>query len=364
MALTLSTGTSNGIVNSVSMSSSHFVFSSSSAGVYFDSTNPDGSINVSGNINGNMNVTWGDVLIDGAYTGATFVFAGVFNTNGTLDLISATITYNSTSLCSFGDIVFTSLPVTFSGTAGGVSGVQLVDPAITAGSVITTPQTLKSTVGAITSDLQQRINDIFRTIKLARQRGGAEGFPGRIPPGGVPPDQRKKKQDKDNEEGDDSQASLPVQRTQTGFMINTLTGMNAGDTGALMGAWASYSYLDFNNDFAATSFDGQRHGGLAGLDIAPREDLLLGLSVGYEDTDIDTNFNRGNQQTDGFTVAPYLGYLLTDTWSVSASFGYSSLNTDQFRIVPGTATRVTSSPDHDVAFPAWSQTDADDESCL
>ena len=239
---------------------------------------------------------------------------------------------------------------TLSGTFTHVSGATIyVNPQTTPGTIITTPQILKSQIGAITSDIQTRINDIFRNILLVRQRGGTESLPpGRMPPCREPSEECGKNRDKENEE--DKQSSLPVQRTQTGFMMNSLTGMNAGDNSYLMGAWASYSYVDFKNDFAATAFDGQRHGGLAGVDFTPRENVLLGLAAGYEDTDIDTDFNRGNQHTDGFTVAPYFGALLTDNWSLNASAGYSSLNTDQFRTVPVTTTRVTSSPDHDRWF--------------
>ena len=343
ITISLSTGISGGIVNSVTMSSSHFTFTSSSAGSYTDSPQLDGSIDVTGSISGTLNVTSGSGF-DGPNI-ATFSFESNFN-NGTLTLNIVTSVSYSGSCTGGGNVNFTSLPATLTSSVSGID--IIVDPAITPGTIITTPQILNTEVKAITSDLQQRINDFLRTIKLSRQRGGAEGFPGRIPPGGVPPDQRDKDRDKGKEE--DTQASLPVQRTQTGFMMNSLTGLNAGDNSYLMGAWASYSYVDFNNDFAATAFDGRRHGGLTGVDISPRESILLGLALGYEDTDINTDFNRGNQQTDGFTVAPYLGYLLTDTWSLSASIGYSSLNTDQFRTVPGTTTRVTSSPDHDRWF--------------
>ncbi|MCK5669296.1 MAG: autotransporter outer membrane beta-barrel domain-containing protein, partial [Gammaproteobacteria bacterium] len=147
---------------------------------------------------------------------------------------------------------------------------------------------------------------------------------------------------------DDSQTPVRIQRTGSGLMMNSMSGMNAGDSNYLYGAWGSYSYTDFENDFASTAFDGQRHGGLIGLDVSPWDGVLLGVAVGYEDSDIDTDFNLGNQETDGFTIAPYLGALINDTWSVSASFGYSSLDTDQFRTL-GTTT-FTSSPDSDRWF--------------
>jgi len=42
----------------------------------------------------------------------------------------------------------------------------------------------------------------------------------------------------------------------------------------------------------------------------------LGVAFGYDNGDIDTTFNQGNQDTDSYTIAPYFGALLTDTLSI------------------------------------------------
>jgi hypothetical protein len=129
-----------------------------------------------------------------------------------------------------------------------------------------------------------------------------------------------------------------------------ISGLNAGDGVISYGAWLSYSYSDFDNDLSSTAYDGDRHTVLGGVDFAPWENTVIGVAVGYEDSDIDTAFNLGNQETDGYTIAPYFGALLTDTWSVNFSFGYSSIDYDQFRTDPTTGTRITSSPDGDRWF--------------
>jgi len=116
------------------------------------------------------------------------------------------------------------------------------------------------------------------------------------------------------------------------------------------GVWASYSYSDFDNDLSSTAFDGDRHSGLLGFDFAPWENTIFGLAAGYETSDIDTAFNLGNVEIDGFTIVPYFGYLFTDTWSVDFSFGYSSLDADQFRTSPTTGAIITSDPDSDRWF--------------
>lgn len=120
------------------------------------------------------------------------------------------------------------------------------------------------------------------------------------------------------------------------------TGLNAGEGMAMpMGAWFNYSYSDFDDDFAATAFDATRHSFLGGVDFNPFQPILAGIAFGYETADFDTAFNGGEQETDGWTISPYLAASLSDTFSVDVVMGYSDMDTNQFRSVG--ATRVTSS---------------------
>ena len=197
---------------------------------------------------------------------------------------------------------------TFTRSGGGQT---VVDPEETPSSVLTAPVILKTQVQAITTGLNARINDIVRGI------GGG-------PRGG--------------------------QRVTENGVYEGVSGLSAGEGGPSYGVWASYSYSDFENDFSATLLDGHRHNVLFGADMTPRDNMVLGLAGGYEFASIDTDFNGGDQDTDGFTIAPYFGLVLSDNWNVSASVGYSSLDTDQFRTDPLLGTRVTSSPDSDRWF--------------
>lgn len=137
---------------------------------------------------------------------------------------------------------------------------------------------------------------------------------------------------------------------ENGLMLEGTTGMNAGDSAVLYGAWTSYSYSDFENDFIRTKYDGDRHTVMVGADMSPWERALFGVAIGWENSDFDTDFNLGEQDTDGFTIFPYFAGLLTDTWSVDFGFGYSKLDTEQFRTDPATSTIITSSPDSDRWF--------------
>ena len=144
--------------------------------------------------------------------------------------------------------------------------------------------------------------------------------------------------------------AIGPRKTASGFMWGGQSGLNAGDSIMNYGVWGSYSYTDFKNDFASTAFDGRRHNLLAGVDIAPWENAVFGVAAGYERSNIDTNFNKGNQEADGYTLAAYVGYLLTKTWSVDASVGYSNIDSDQFRTDPATGARITSTPSSDRWF--------------
>jgi hypothetical protein len=142
--------------------------------------------------------------------------------------------------------------------------------------------------------------------------------------------------------------------TDNQLKVGGATGLNAGDGASIAyGIWGNYSYTDYENDLSSTAFDGTSHSFLGGIDFAFWGDSVLGVAFGYEKGDIDTAFNQGNQDTDSYTIAPYFGALLTDSFSVDFNVGYSKVDYDQFRILPGTTTRVSSSPDADRWFGAF-----------
>ncbi len=137
------------------------------------------------------------------------------------------------------------------------------------------------------------------------------------------------------------------------FKMEGATGLNAGDSSAIQyGVWGNYSYTNFENDLSSTAIDGRSHGLLGGVDFSFWENTIIGVALGYETGDIDTQFNGGNQETDSYTIAPYFGAILSDTWSIDFSLGYSNVEYDQFRTLPGTTTRVTSTPEADRWFGA------------
>ncbi len=148
-------------------------------------------------------------------------------------------------------------------------------------------------------------------------------------------------------------SDVGVSSVPNGMMFQT--GMAAGGDFAFpYGFWGSFSRTDSEDDFSSTAFDSERYNFIVGADFSPREGLIMGLALGYETQEVDTYFNGGVQDVDGYTVVPYLALRLGENHSLDMSFGYSSIDTDQFRLalVGGlpVGARVTSSVDSERYF--------------
>lgn len=135
-----------------------------------------------------------------------------------------------------------------------------------------------------------------------------------------------------------------------GMRYDAGNGLAGGDVfaGLPIGVWGSYTRSDFSDAFTATAFDGDRNLAMAGLDISPLEDMVLGLSLGYEDTNLETRFNSGEVESDGVIISPYAAYRWAENYQIDAIFGYTSIDTDQVRNL--TATPITSDTASDRFF--------------
>lgn len=137
------------------------------------------------------------------------------------------------------------------------------------------------------------------------------------------------------------------------------TGRSAGDVLSGWGFWASYSRADFDADLPINSvvqpiasYEAVQHSVLLGADRLFKNRWVLGLAAGYENSDIDTLYNGGNNETDGFTVAPYAAYLINDWLSADATAGYTTLNYETRRIDNVSGGLITADFDADRWFAA------------
>ena len=141
------------------------------------------------------------------------------------------------------------------------------------------------------------------------------------------------------------------------FGSSAMSGLAAGDEYSDWSVWSSFSHNKFDADIpinSATqpvaSYDADQNTVFIGADKFIMNKWILGLTVGYENTDIDTLYNGGNNETDGYTIAPYAAYLINDIFSVDFAAGYTSLNTDTDRIDNATGNTITGNFDSDRWF--------------
>ncbi|MFT5448167.1 MAG: hypothetical protein ACI9DC_003346 [Gammaproteobacteria bacterium] len=236
----------------------------------------------------------GFVYDDGMVSGS-FTFTdddGLFGNgsfSGTLSGDTLSFTVNGTDaggpgsdFCSFEDTTTTTRSSSTS------------NPEITAPTNISTPTELRSFTRLFTQSLTQRFN-VFR--------GGFSGGASAV---------------------------------ANGFMLQG-NGMAAGEGMAYpVGVWGSFSRTDSKDDSAARTFKSDRNQFLGGVDISPWKDVIVGVALGYENSDVSTPVNGGNQDIEGFTAAPYVAVLLNETFSIDVSVGISKIDITQSRVLSGT----------------------------
>jgi outer membrane autotransporter protein len=112
---------------------------------------------------------------------------------------------------------------------------------------------------------------------------------------------------------------------------NSITGLSSGSEPASHGLWVSASVSALDNTFISTEYDGNLFLGMMGYDYRINKNLLLGVALGYESTDIDTRFNNGTVKSDALTVSPYAAYRICDYLSIDVILSYSFLDYDTTR---------------------------------
>lgn len=126
------------------------------------------------------------------------------------------------------------------------------------------------------------------------------------------------------------------------------TGMAAGGGDGRLGVWVAGGWSQIEDDLSSTAYDGDVYNVLVGGDYQFNDRFLGGLALGYESGDIDTKFNTGSIESDGFTIAPYAGYVLNRYLTVDVSGGFTFANYDMSR-TPAAGV-VTGSTDGDRWF--------------
>ncbi len=143
---------------------------------------------------------------------------------------------------------------------------------------------------------------------------------------------RNKKTEKSAQQGN-VLASNGYAETMSDAYFIKVSSHDSNSSGNSRSLWLNSTFTSFDNDFSRTKYDGGMQMLLVGFDYTLADRYIFGVAVSYEASDIDTAFNTGNQETDGFSINPYFAYLISDTWSVDLSIGFGDFDTDQYRSV-------------------------------
>lgn len=124
--------------------------------------------------------------------------------------------------------------------------------------------------------------------------------------------------------------------------VDSMMFSNDDPHGGVQSLWINSTFTSLKNDFSRTRFSGNSHMLLAGFDYTLSDTYIFGVAFSHETSNIDTRFNGGNEQIDGFNISPYFAFLFSDSWSVDLSIGYGKFDTDQYRTLTVLVPRVDS----------------------
>jgi hypothetical protein len=131
--------------------------------------------------------------------------------------------------------------------------------------------------------------------------------------------------------------NFPVKGVDTAAVLpNGFTSLASGEETKGISLWVNTGRNKIEDEFAPTAYKGYTNSFAVGGDYAVTPRAIMGLSLNYADTDIDTAFNLGDSRTKGFTLLPYANFIINRWLSADVSVGYAWNDTDIRRIQAGT----------------------------
>ncbi|MBP7065102.1 autotransporter outer membrane beta-barrel domain-containing protein [Ferrovibrio sp.] len=118
---------------------------------------------------------------------------------------------------------------------------------------------------------------------------------------------------------------------QRSFLNSRDAGRAGGAGDKRFGAWMQGAYSTIDNNQAGLLFDGSVYNLVAGLDYMLSDRVVAGVAFGYESLDLTTAFNNGSTEGTGLSITPYIGFSLTNAWSVDLAASYGTIDYDVVR---------------------------------
>lgn len=95
-----------------------------------------------------------------------------------------------------------------------------------------------------------------------------------------------------------------------------------------VGIWINGAYSDINYSEPGLRTDGDTKSVGIGIDYLVTDNIVIGVSATYEDTDLKLKDALGKFERDGWTVAPYVAFKLGQYFVLSGTVGFSWLDND------------------------------------
>lgn len=102
------------------------------------------------------------------------------------------------------------------------------------------------------------------------------------------------------------------------------------------GLWLNGAYSDIDYDKTNLKFDGDTYSVGFGLDYLVLDNVVVGVSAAYENTDLKLQSALGKFDRDGWTVGPYVAIRLGQYFTLSGALGFSWLDADSSTGAGGT----------------------------
>jgi hypothetical protein len=128
--------------------------------------------------------------------------------------------------------------------------------------------------------------------------------------------------------GGGSFSALPAGVTRLALPGQGGTGAAGAPGGKAINAWFAVSRNTISYDYAPLQSSGNVRVGLLGVDYTFNNNMVAGLAIAGDKTDVNLNFAGGTLKGSGTTYSPYVGIPLNKNWSADAAVGWGKTTVD------------------------------------
>ena len=111
-------------------------------------------------------------------------------------------------------------------------------------------------------------------------------------------------------------------------LSNNKTGAAAAAGGSQWNAWGAYSRSNIAYNYTPLQSSGNVDVFLGGVDYTFDSNMVFGVAVARDDTDVDLTFSGGKLKGKGWTISPYLGIPINKNLAFDATLGLGRTDID------------------------------------